>query len=162
MKFSLKQVVTVISVFAILGTCASSASADGRIWGGTGFNDLGTSTATFKVKNGRAKITSLQVLMACTDTHDHSESTRAFSMGRGPIDVLNRNRFHFRFDKYSGGREADVKLKGRFNSNGHGVARLHLTAVGRGAHHQVVERCQAGTVIRLRRGPAALSKNDPA
>ncbi len=154
-KTSLKCAAISLLVFAVIGGAASSASAAGRIWAGTGFNDLGPSTVTFKVVNGRAKITSLQVLMACTDTSDGSESTRAFSMGRGPTDTLNQNRFHFRFDKRSGGRLAEVKLNGRLNSNGRGHARIDLTAVGRtSGGGAIVERCSATSRIPLRRGPA--------
>lgn len=155
MKVTLKSAAICLLAFAVIGGAASSASAAGRIWAGTGFNDLGPSTLTFKVKNGRAKITSLQVLMACTDVADHSESTRAFSMGRGPTDTLNRNRFHFRFDKRSGGRLADVKLNGRLRSNGRGNARVDLTAVGRNhGSGVIIERCSAAASIPLRRGPA--------
>lgn len=154
MKISLKHAVVVLTAFAILGTCASSASAAGRTWGGVGFNDLGQSTVTFKVQNGRAKITSLQIIMSCRDTDDGTYSDRAFHMGNGPTDTLNRNRFHFRFDKYSGGREGDVWLNGRLNSNGRGIARVHVTALGRGNGGRIIERCHASSNIHLRRGPA--------
>ena len=154
MNISFKHAVAVLTAFVVLGSCATSASAAGRVWGGVGFNDLGQSTVTFKVKNGRAKITSLQIVMSCRDTDDGTDSDRAFHMGNGPTDTLNRNRFHFRFDRYSGGREGDVRLNGRLGSNGRGVARVYVTALGRGSGGRIVERCQASSRIPLRRGPA--------
>ena len=51
MNISLKHAVAVLTALAILGTCASSASAAGRVWGGVGSNDLGQSTITFKVRS---------------------------------------------------------------------------------------------------------------
>jgi len=132
----------------------SVASAAPTIWGGTGSNDLGRGTITFKVNNGRATITSLQALMACTDTSDGSESTRAYSIGQGPTDTLNRNRFNYNFSRYSGGREGHVRLHGILRSNGRGFARLDMTAVGRDHRNAVIERCQASVNYNLRRGPA--------
>lgn len=144
------------SIFALLAalTLAPAATAAPRIWGGSGFNDLGRSTVTFKVNNGRAKITSLQIIMACTDTSDGTESDRAFSMGPGPTDTLNLNRFNFRFNEESGGRQANVRLNGLMRSNGRGFARVDLTAVGRDFEtNSVIERCQAASNIPIRRGP---------
>jgi len=137
-----------------LGLLSATASAAPRIWGGTGSNDLGRGTLTFKVNNGRATITSLQVLMACTDTSDGSESTRAFSIGSGPTDTLNRNRFNFNFSRTSGGRLGQARLTGILRSNGRGNGRLDLNAVGvdQGSN-TIVERCQAALEYRLRRAP---------
>jgi len=148
-----------IALLAIAGLAAlapSASAAPSRIWGGAGFNDLGQSTVGFKVQNGRAKIISLQILLACTDTQDGTESTLAFSMGRGPTDTLNQNRFRFRFDQESSGRDADVKLNGRMGSNGRGIARANITSVGRDFETgAVIERCQGSSNIPIRRGPAS-------
>ena len=154
MSIHRKSLLLFLIIASALGL-ASSASAAPRLWGGTGFNDLGRGTLTFKVNNGRATVTSLQALMACTDTSDRSESTRAFSIGRGPTDVLNRNRFNFNFSRDSGGRTGHIRLSGVLRSNGQGFARLDMTAVGVDPESgNVIERCQASVNYRMRRGPA--------
>src|ERR1041384_6542867 len=100
--------IALVALLAVTAFAASSspASAAPRLWGGAGFNDLGNSYITFKVNNGRAKITSLQIIMSCRDTEDGTYSDRAFHTGLddAPTDVLNLNRFNFRFQRYSGGR----------------------------------------------------------
>ena len=143
----------VLVVLAGLGM-ASTASAAPTLWGGTGSNELGRGPLTFKVINGRATVTSLQALMACTDTSDGSESTRAFSIGSGPTDTLNRNRFNFNFSRNSGGRRGHIRLHGVLRSNGQGFARLDMTAIGRDPDtNSVIDRCQAAFTYRMRRGP---------
>ncbi len=132
------------------------AAADARpvSWGGFGSNDLGPGTLVLKVENGRARIGSLQAIMACVDQGDGTESERAFSIGSRPGAVtLNRNRFSFDFTASSGGRRGHVRLAGTLGSGGRGTARLNLTATGRDdSTGGIIERCQAALSYNLRRG----------
>ena len=132
----------------------SAAEARGPVlWGGVSSNDLGLSTLVLSTQGGQVKIKSLQVVMSCRDTDDGTYSDRAFHIANGPTRNLNRNRFDFRLQEYSGGRLGQLRLNGILRSNGRGAARLNLTALGREISGRIVERCQASVNYRLRRGP---------
>jgi len=143
-----------VSILTIVGFVSnvSPAAAAPVLWGGFGSNDLGQGTITFSVNNGRAKLTSLQAIMACTDTNNGRESDRAYSISNGPTDTLNLNRFNFNFNRSSGGRRGHVRLSGILRSNGHGNAHLNLTATARGDLGGVIERCQASLTYSMNRG----------
>lgn len=144
-----------VALLAVAGIAYSvtPATAAPVPWGGIGHNDLGLGTLTFSVNNGRAKLTSLQAIMACTDTTDGAESERAFYVANGPTDTLNRNRFRFNFNRSAGGRLGHVRLSGRLRSNGGGSARLELNAIARDSSSgAVIERCQASLNYRMTRG----------
>ena len=137
-----------------LSLLALPAAAQARAvpWGGAGFNDLGSAYGLLSVNNGRATITNVQLIMACTDAGDGTESSRAFSARFRNPTSLRRNRFSVRFSANSGGRLGDVRVNGILRSNGTGAIRVEVNAVGNGERGEVVERCQAATRIPLRRG----------
>ncbi len=54
------------------------------LWGGSGFNDLGPAYSLLNVQNGKAALTNVQLIMACTDAEDGTESSRAFDARHPP------------------------------------------------------------------------------
>jgi len=143
-----------VSLFAL--ALPSAAAAAPTPWGGTGFNDLGPSFALLSVtQDGRASVTNVQLILACTDAEDGTESDRAFDARYRNREPLNGNRFAFDFTALSGGRLGRVRLNGRLRSNGHGAARVRVEATATGQGGEVVERCQGATRIPLRRGGPA-------
>lgn len=139
---------------AVAGVLSVSASAEARPvpWGGTSANDLGPASVVLNAEGGRVTLSSLQVIMACTDTGDGTESARAFSIATRNRVTLRRNRFAFDVSATSGGRVGQVELTGVLGSNGRGTARADVVATGvdegTGA---VIERCRATVSFRLRR-----------
>lgn len=145
---------TRIALLAALSLLAlpSAASARPIAWAGAGFNDLGPASALLSVQEGRASVTNVQLILACTDAEDGSESERAFDARYRNREPLNRNRFAFDFTALSGGRLGRVRLNGVLRSNGRGAARVRVEATASGQRGEVVERCQGATRIPLRRG----------
>jgi hypothetical protein len=141
-----------IAVLAILSLLAVPSVASARPWGGSGFNDLGPAYLLLGVQNGQAKVKNVQLIMACTDTQDGTESSRAFDARFGNWEPLRLNRFSFEFTARSNGRIGLVRLKGVLRSNGTGVARARVIASAQGDQGATIERCQGEAVIRLRRG----------
>src|SRR5215210_7025993 len=86
-----------IAVLAILSLLAVPSVASARPWGGSGFNDLGPAYLLLGVQNGQAKVKNVQLIMACTDTQDGIESSRAFDARFGNWEPLRLNRFSFEF-----------------------------------------------------------------
>ncbi len=124
-----------------------------RMWGATGFNDLGSASALFSVRNGSVRTINMQFVMACTDTADGSESSRAFDFQSLAPVRLHRNRYATRITASSGGRDGNIRLRGTFGSNGRGTMRVDMTAVGRdSADNRIVESCHAAASFRMRRG----------
>ena len=99
--------ITVVAALSLLAV-PSAASARATAWGGSGFNDLGSADALLSVNGGRASLTNVQLILACTDAEDGTESSRAF-------DAQYRNRvsldglFAFDFTATSGGRVGRVR-----------------------------------------------------
>lgn len=130
----------------------SAASAAPTSWGGNSFNDLGPASALLSVtQDGRAAVTNVQLILACTDAEDGTESERAFDARYRTREPLNRNRFAFDFTALSGGRLGRVRLNGILRSNGRGAARVRVEATATGERGEVVERCHGETRIPLRR-----------
>lgn len=145
------------ATLAVAGLLCTSTAAEARAvpWGGTGANDVGPATLLLSANNGRVSISSLQVVMACTDTSDGTESSRAFSVVSNIRVTLRRNRFSFDFTATSGGRLGRVRLTGVLGSNGTGSARATVDATGTDSGTgAVIERCQSAVNFRLRRGRA--------
>ncbi len=131
----------------------SVAAAAPTVWAGTGFNDLGPASTLLSVtQDGRASVTNVQLILACTDAEDGTESDRAFDARYRTRVPLNRNRFAFDFSALSGGRLGHVRLNGILRSNGRGAMRVRVEATATGQGGEVVERCQGATRIPLRRG----------
>jgi hypothetical protein len=144
-----------IAVLASLALLAipAAASAAPTPWGGNSFNDLGPASALLSVtRDGRASVTNVQLILACTDAEDGTESERAFDARYRNREPLRRNRFAFDFTAISGGRLGRVRLNGILRSNGRGAARVRVEATATGQRGEVVERCQGATRIPLRRG----------
>lgn len=139
-------------------TCAAALALPGVAearpiaWGGAAFNDLGPSSALLSVTNGMASVTNVQLIMACTDAEDGTESARAFYARYRTARPLVANRFSFTFSATAGGRVGQVRLTGTLGSNGRGTIRVQVNAVGAGEGGAVVERCSGESTIRLRRG----------
>ena len=96
-----------ISLLASLSLLAlpSVAAAAPTPWAGTSFNNLGPASALLSVtQDGRASVTNVQLILACTDAEDGTESDRAFDARYRNREPLNRNRFAFDFSALSGGR----------------------------------------------------------
>ena len=54
----------------------AAASAAPTLWAGTSFNDLGSASALLSVtRDGRASVTNVQLILACTDAEDGTESS---------------------------------------------------------------------------------------
>ncbi len=131
---------------------AAPASARPTPWGGLGANDLGQASALLSVSNGKAKVTNAQLIMACTDEGDGTESERAFSASRSTAVALRRNKLDTSFDRTSGGRRGHMRIRATLNSNGRGPIRIDVSAVGRDEHGAIVERCEGSVRFTLRRG----------
>jgi hypothetical protein len=143
--------VTVLAALSLLAI-PSAASARPTAWGGSGFNDLGPAYALLSVQNGRASITNVQLILACTDAADGTESSRAFDARFRNRVSLRRNRYAFDFTATSNGRVGRVRLDGTLGSRGTGTARARVEATAIGEGGEVVERCQGAARINLRRG----------
>jgi len=131
----------------------TTASAAPTSWAGSSFNDLGPASALLSVtQDGRASVTNVQLILACTDAEDGTESSRAFDARYRTRQPLRRNRFAFDFSAHSGGRLGRVRLNGVLRSNGRGAARVRVEATATGERGEVVERCHGSTRIPLRRG----------
>lgn len=144
--------VAVLASLTLFATPAA-ASAAPTLWAGTGFNDLGSASALLSVtQDGRASVTNVQLILACTDAEDGTESERAFDARYRTRQPLRRNRFAFDFSALSGGRLGRVRLNGILRSNGRGATRVRVEATATGQGGEVVERCQGATRIPLRRG----------
>jgi hypothetical protein len=141
-----------VAVLATLALLAVPSIASARPWGGSGFNDLGPAYLLLGVQNGQAKVKNVQLIMACTDTQDGTESSRAFDARFGNWEPLRLNKFSFEFTARSNGRIGLVRLKGVLRSNGTGKARVRIIASAQGDQGATIERCQGETVIQLRRG----------
>jgi hypothetical protein len=141
-----------LAALTLLALPASAAAAP-TPWGGSGFNDLGPAFALLSVtQDGRASVTNVQLILACTDAEDGSESSRAFDARYRNREALRRNRFAFDFTAISNGRLGRVRLNGILRSNGRGATRVRVEATATGQRGEVVERCQGATRIPLRRG----------
>jgi len=142
-------VIATVSLLAI----PSVASARTTLWGGgSGFNDLGPAYSLLNVQNGKAALTNVQLIMACTDAEDGTESSRAFDARHPTRVALDQNRFSFNFIARSNGGRGRVRVKGILRSNGTGVARARVEATATAASGAIVERCQGEARIQLRRG----------
>jgi hypothetical protein len=139
---------TALSLLAI----PSAASAAPTVWGGADFNDLGPASALIATQNGNAWVKNVQLILACTDTEDGTESDRAFDARYRTREALRRNRFSFDFTAISGGRLGRVRVRGILRSNGRGVARVRVEASATSDEGAVIERCQGAVRIPLRRG----------
>jgi len=139
---------TSLSLLAI----PSAASASPTVWGGSDFNDLGPAYALIATQNGNSWVKNVQLILACTDTQDGTESERAFDARYRNREALRRNRFSFDFTAISGGRLGRVRVKGILRSNGRGVARVRVEASATSDEGAVIERCQGSVRIPLRRG----------
>ena len=100
-------VIATVSLLAI----PSVASARTTLWGGSGFNDLGPAYSLLNVQNGKAALTNVQLIMACTDAEDGTESSRAFDARHPPAWALDQNRFSFNFIARSNGGRGRVRVK---------------------------------------------------
>ena len=98
----------------------------------------------------------MQLIIACTDAEDGTESSRAFDARYRTRVSLRQNRFAFDFSAISNGRLGRVRVNGTLGSNGRGTAKVRVEATANGDMGQVVERCN-GRVgnIHLRRGPSS-------
>jgi hypothetical protein len=141
-----------VAMLAALALLAVPSIASARPWGGSGFNDLGPAYLLLGVQNGQAKVKNVQLIMACTDTQDGTESSRAFDARFGNWRPLRLNRFSFEFTARSNGRVGLVRIRGVLRSNGTGRARVRITATAQAEGGATIERCQGETVIQLRRG----------
>jgi hypothetical protein len=148
-----KKAIARIAVLATLSLLAIPSVASARPWGGQGFNDLGPAYLSLDAKNGKVKVKNVQLIMACTDAEDGTESSRAFYGRFLNYRALRLNKFDIEFTALAGGRIGLVHLKGILRSNGTGAARAEVIATATGDMGQVVERCQGAARIQLRRGP---------
>ncbi|MCW2990364.1 MAG: hypothetical protein JWM73_958 [Solirubrobacterales bacterium] len=129
----------------------AAASAAPTPWGGSGSNDLGPAYALLSVANGKAKVKNVQMIIACTDAEDGTESSRAFSARHLTAVALRQNRYAFDFTATSGGRVGRVRLNGVLRSNGTGTIRVRISATATSDQGAIVERCQGETHFALRR-----------
>jgi hypothetical protein len=150
----MKRTLARITVVAALSLLAipSAASARTTLWGGAGFNDLGSAYALLNVSGGRASLTNVQLILACTDAADGTESARAFDARYRNRVSLRQNRYAFDFSATSNGRVGRVRVNGTLGSRGTGTARVRVEATGTGEGGAVVERCSGEARIALRRG----------
>jgi len=148
----MKKAATRIAVLATLALLAMPAIASARPWGGEGFNDLGPAYLLLGVNNGQAKVRNVQLILACTDVGDGTESSRAFDARFGNWENLRLNRFRFEFTAFSNGRIGLVRLRGVLRSDGTGAARVRVEGSAQGDHGEIVERCGGRARIELRRG----------
>jgi hypothetical protein len=141
-----------IAVMATLALLAIPGVAAARPWGGEGFNDLGPAYLLLGVNNGQVKVRNVQLIIACTDVGDGTESSRAFDARFGNWENLRLNKFSFQFTAFSNGRIGLVRLRGVLRSNGTGAARVHVIASAQGDQGATIERCGGSARIELRRG----------
>lgn len=147
-----KKAIARIAALATLSLLVIPSVASARPWGGSGFNDLGPASVLLGVNNGQVKVRNVQLIMACTDAEDGTESSRAFYARFNHYRPLRLNRFDIEFTANAGGRLGLVRLKGILRSNGTGAVRVRIVATAVGDMNQVIERCQGETRIPLRRG----------
>ena len=140
------------AALALLAIPAAASAGRAVVWAGTDANDLGPASAMLSVRDGKAAVTNVQLILACTDAEDGTESDRAFDARYRTRVPLNRNRFAFDFSAISGGRLGRVRLNGILRSNGRGAARVRVEATANGDRGEVVERCHGSVRIPLRRG----------
>ena len=92
-----------------------------------------------------------QLVMACTDTSDGSESARAFSASVFIASTCVAP-IRLRVTATSGGRIGDVTVSGHLGSNGRGRVTLNINAVGVDTGTGgVIERCSGRVVFNVRR-----------
>lgn len=121
-------------------------------WGGAGFNDLGPATALLSVSSGRASVTRVQMILACTDAEDGTDSSRAFDASSRTRVSLRRNRYAFDFTATSGGRTGRVRVDGVLGPGRRGTVRIRVSATARSDEGAIIERCRGETRFTLRRG----------
>ncbi len=135
---------------------AGSASARAVVWSGVAMYSGETLTPVpqtlhLSVTNGKVRVKSLQVIMACTG--DISSSEIAFWVTNGPTVSLVRNRFRFpnTFTVVNGGRRGVVRLSGILRSNGIGTALAQVSTETRndgGGVENCAARVNFGRIIR--------------
>lgn len=77
----------------VLLAIPSAASARGPVlWAGSTFNDLGPASTILAVRDGKASVRNVQLILACTDAEDGSESARAFDARYRTREPLNASR----------------------------------------------------------------------
>ncbi len=146
-------------LLALAAVCLTGSlfagTASARTWSGTAFYTGATLTPTpqtlmLSVTNGRVRISSMQVVMACTGG---SGPELAFWVSSRPTVILRSNRFSFDFiESSNGGRTGRVRLSGRLGSNGRGTALSQISTANRPGG--AFERCSARVNFSsLRRGP---------
>lgn len=150
----MRRAFAIIAVLATLSLLAIPGIASARPWGGSGFNDLGPAYLLLGVQNGQARVKNVQLILACTDTQDGTESSRAFDARFGNWRNLRLNKFRFEFTATSNGRVGLVRVRGVLRSNGTGAARAKVIATAQSDQGAIIERCQGRVRISLRRGPA--------
>ena len=148
----MRKAATRIAVMATLALLAIPGVASARPWGGEGFNDLGPAYLLLGVNNGQAKVRNVQLIIACSDVGDGTESSRAFDARFGNWENLRLNRFRFEFTAFYNGRIGLVRLRGVLRSDGTGAARVRVIASAQGDQGAIVERCGGSARIELRRG----------
>jgi hypothetical protein len=144
--------IAVLAALALLAIPSAASAAPPRLWGGEHFNDLGPAYALLAARNGQVKVKNVQLILACTDVEDGTESARAFDARFRNYTSMRLNRFRIDFSALSGGRLGYVRLRGVLRSNGTGAVRVHVDAVANGENGALVERCSGSTRIPLRRG----------
>ncbi len=123
-----------------------------RRWGSTGSNDFGSASALFSVRNGKVKILNMQFAMDCLQADGQIFPTAFWFKRLAPVR-LNRNRYATRITASAGGRDGNIRLRGRFRSNGRGTMRVDMTAVARDSTtNQIIENCSAAGSFPIRRG----------
>ncbi len=155
MRLSQKFLLALAAVCLTSALFAGSASARAVTWSGTAGYGGETLTPTpqtlmLSVANGRVRIRSMQVVMACTGGGSNPEI--AFDVVNGPTVNLRSNRFRFNFIKSANGRTGRVQLTGTLRSNGRGNALVQVSTPANAGDG--IERCAARVNFSsLRRGP---------
>ncbi len=155
MRLSQKFLLALAAVCLTGALFAGNASARAVTWSGTSFYTGATLTRTpqtlmLSVTNGRVRIRSMQVVMACNDAGSNPEI--AFWVANGPTVNLRLNRFRFNFIKSANGRTGRVQVTGTLRSNGRGNALVQVSTPANAGDG--VERCAARVNFSsLRRGP---------
>ncbi len=153
MRLSQKFLLALAAVCLTGALFAGNASA--RTWSGTAFYTGETltrapQTLMLSVTNGRVRIRSMQVVMACNDAGSNPEI--AFWVANGPTVNLRSNRFRFNFIKSANGRTGRVQVTGTLRSNGRGNALVQVSTPANAGDG--IERCAARVNFpNLRRGP---------
>ena len=135
----------------ILLACPAVALAAPTPWGGSGSNDLGPAYALLAVADGKVKVKNVQMILACTDTQDGTESSRAFSTRSPNRDTLQANRYAFDFRATSGDRRGRVRIDGVLRSSGRGTFHVRINATAKNDAGAVIERCQGEARFAVRR-----------